>query len=428
MRRLTPGFLTSLPQDLARIPHRRGSPRGEEGRRGRGCNRGAYEAGTRRGEGPPFGGSPRTPLRGMARPPLPGSRLFHVPPRKFLFSRSGPSRWSSAWLPFLGVNRRLILALSLRPWCLARKAASPFVRVSFTVTVPAVPALALARESPDPVATSLPAAGTLTHDRRGRAVDGVAQDRDRGLAAADGDRGGLVDFRAVLRDEFGRHRELLPQKLYWRAGSSPPGGVAALRERQFEAPTGASGTVLKVELVTPALLMNVVADEVQRHAVALQHDDRGSGTLRRRGRRSTPGLPTGREMSGVTAFACPTIDAAGQPAGLASNVAAVHAFCSVGSREGSCLGQFDFDLRDVRLAAERRGGVGELHGEARAVRPRGLRREVETANLGANFERPRSSSPGTGRTGAARLRCESIVPVISIGLQLVGLNVKFRGR
>ncbi len=65
-------------------------------------------------------------------------------------------------LPFVGVNRRLILALSLRPWRLARKAASPFVRVSFTVTVPALPALALARDSPDPVATSLPAAGTLT--------------------------------------------------------------------------------------------------------------------------------------------------------------------------------------------------------------------------------------------------------------------------
>ncbi len=37
--------------------------------------------------------------------------------------------------------------------------------------------------------------------------------------------------------------------------------------------TGASGTVLNVLLVIPALLMNVVADQINRDAVALQHDD-----------------------------------------------------------------------------------------------------------------------------------------------------------
>ena len=34
----------------------------------------------------------------------------------------------------------------------------------------------------------------------------------------------------------------------------------------------------------------------------------------------------------------PIFDSAGQPAGLASNCAVVHAFCSVVSREGSAFG------------------------------------------------------------------------------------------
>ncbi len=44
-------------------------------------------------------------------------------------------------------------------------------------------------------------------------------------------------------------------------------------QRQFEGADGTSGTVLNVLLVIPCLLMNVVADEVDRDAVALQHDD-----------------------------------------------------------------------------------------------------------------------------------------------------------
>ena len=41
----------------------------------------------------------------------------------------------------------------------------------------------------------------------------------------------------------------------------------------------------------------------------------------------------------MIAFACPMFDAAGQPAGFVLNCAAVHAFCSVVRREGSCLGR-----------------------------------------------------------------------------------------
>ena len=41
----------------------------------------------------------------------------------------------------------------------------------------------------------------------------------------------------------------------------------------------------------------------------------------------------------MIAFAWPITDAAGHPAGLASNCAAVHAFCNVVRRDGSCLGR-----------------------------------------------------------------------------------------
>ncbi len=81
----------------------------------------------------------------------------------------------------------------------------------------------------------------------------------------------------------------------------------------------------------------------------------------------------------MIALACPTIDAAGQLAGFASNVAAAHAFCSVVRREGSSLGKLDFDAGDVRVvplgAVEGPFGlvrVGQLHREARPARPTGL--------------------------------------------------------
>ena len=68
----------------------------------------------------------------------------------------------------------------------------------------------------------------------------------------------------------------------------------------------------------------------------------------------------------MIALACPITEAAGHPAGLALNCAAVHAFCSVVSREGSCLGRSTLTFADVRLGAER-AGDRELRGEARAV-------------------------------------------------------------
>jgi len=50
----------------------------------------------------------------------------------------------------------------LRPLCFPRNAASPFVRVSFTVSVVAPVDFLLALDKPFPVATSFPADGTLT--------------------------------------------------------------------------------------------------------------------------------------------------------------------------------------------------------------------------------------------------------------------------
>ena len=50
------------------------------------------------------------------------------------------------------------------------------------------------------------------------------------------------------------------------------------------------------------------------------------------------GPVNGTGNTGVVAVACPMIDTGGQFAGLASNVAAVHAFCRVFSWDGSCFG------------------------------------------------------------------------------------------
>ena len=132
--------------------------------------------------------------------------------------------------------------------------------------------------------------------------------------------------------------------------------------------TGTSGTVLNVLLVIPALLMNVLPGQVDPHTVALQDDDQRRERFPAVGDEVHRALPARPAAAGCWPSTIPTIDAAGHPAGFASNVAAVHAFCSVVSRDGQLLGQFDLDARDVRLAADRPGGVGELRVEARTVR------------------------------------------------------------
>ena len=81
--------------------------------------------------------------------------------------------------------------------------------------------------------------------------------------------------------------------------------------------------------------------------------------------------------------ACPMTDSGGQLAGFVSNALAVHAFCSVVKREGSCLGSST--LTDLTLASVpiEPGGVGQLHGQAV---PSALLvgAAVETMNTGLN--------------------------------------------
>ena len=102
--------------------------------------------------------------------------------------------------------------------------------------------------------------------------------------------------------------------------------------------TGWSGTVLNVELVIPALLMNVFP-------VSTIVTPSPWSTISRSGNASPPwltkyaGPSRGTGRIGVIALAVPITDAAGHPAGLALNCAAVHAFCNVVNREGSCLGR-----------------------------------------------------------------------------------------
>src|SRR5258708_25497179 len=82
---------------------------------------------------------------------------------------------------------------------------------------------------------------------------------------------------------------------------------------------------------------------------------------------------------GVLALAYPTIDAAGQFAGFASNVAARHPFCSVARREGSCLGSST--LTFAMFAWVPCGVLGKLSFTVRlAPFFRGVCPDVETLN------------------------------------------------
>ena len=116
------------------------------------------------------------------------------------------------------------------------------------------------------------------------------------------------------------------------------------------------------------------------------------------------------------------IDAAGQPAGFASNCAAVHAFCSVVSREGSCLGSSTLTLA-MFACAYGALGVGQLHVQARAVRFAGLPRRGDR-----EFRRERQGrAVGDLERHATAPRFAPSVLVEAPGdrqrVQLVGLNV-----
>src|SRR3977135_2963339 len=96
--------------------------------------------------------------------------------------------------------------------------------------------------------------------------------------------------------------------------------------------------VLNVELVIPALLMNVAAVKSTRTPSPCN-------TITRSGKAAPPwetkytGPVRMVGSVGVTAFTTPMTDAAGHAPGFASNVAAGQAFCNVVNRDGSCLGR-----------------------------------------------------------------------------------------
>src|SRR4029077_20343683 len=65
---------------------------------------------------------------------------------------------------------------------------------------------------------------------------------------------------------------------------------------------------------------------------------------------------SGTGRIGVSALALPTLDATGHTAGLALKTRAVHAFCSVVSRDGSCLGRST--LTERMFACDPNGAFG----------------------------------------------------------------------
>ena len=123
----------------------------------------------------------------------------------------------------------------------------------------------------------------------------------------------------------------------------------------------------------------------------------------------------------MIALACPMIDAGGHPAGLVSNCAAVHAFCSVVRREGSCSGSSTLTLLMFAWVPSAPGTVSfavRLAPSARLVLA-----VVETVKAGLNARLEQSAawngavaSTGVWSAGLAefapravdrRLRCSS---------------------
>ena len=165
-------------------------------------------------------------------------------------------------LPFLGVNRRSIFALNLRLGCFFRQRLLDLCE-GYLHTLAGLAGFARALRQA-PAGGHEPAGRRDAHlDRRGGALDAVLDDRDRGLATFDRDRGGLVDFRAVLADEGGGHRELLPAETVVRAGGKigPEDRVGRWGSFSSKLVIGASGTDRKMLDVMP-FLMSVLPSRI----------------------------------------------------------------------------------------------------------------------------------------------------------------------
>ena len=154
----------------------------------------------------------------------------------------------------------------------------------------------------------------------------------------------MVDLRAVLRENSVGIASLVAEVAVRCQGAiCGPWGSVSSKELK-----GTSGTDVNVDEVIPALLMNVFPTRSIRYVFALQHHDQ----LRERFVAVADEVRRASQRDYSTAAygtAIPTTEASGQPAGFASNCAAVQAFCSVVNRDGNSLREFDFDPRDVRF-------------------------------------------------------------------------------
>ncbi len=178
--------------------------------------------------------------------------------------------------------------------------------------------------------------------------------------------------------------------------------------------------LFNVELVIPALLMNVAA-------TTSTLTPSPCSTMMRLGNASPPWDTkyTGPVSSPATAVWRPSRSRSPKPRGSPPGRFRTRSgarFLQRRQTRGQLLGEFDFDPRDVRLAPNRSHRVGQLRVEARAVDLL-VFPLVETVKVGLNarlLQPPTASGLDTFALASAE---PEITAVICSGPQLVGLNM-----
>ena len=158
--------------------------------------------------------------------------------------------------------------------------------------------------------------------------------------------------------------------------------------------TGASGVVAKFVVVIP-FLMSVLPTRITRTPSAFEHEVEVGELRAAAARPGRPGPSVCVGSVGVLARAPPTFEPSGQLNGFAANICGRHAFWSVVSRDGSCLGSVT--STDLMSASPER--LVDRRFEARAVL---ARRFAARGRRERRFERERVASlrPGTASTGS----------------------------
>src|SRR5438270_7440356 len=182
--------------------------------------------------------------------------------------------------------------------------------------------------------------------------------------------------------------------------------------------TGASGTALNVELVTPFLIW--VLPTRFRVIPSPCRTRTRSGKAAPACETRYAGPTSGWARIGVTAVALPTTDALGHDAGLSVNVAFGQACCSVVSLDGSCLGRSTLALA---MFACPEPDVTRTWREAPLILL--VRAVVIAVSRGLNGRRLHPPTWKGELTATEDPVNELRVPVTVLGAQLVGLNVTF---